>query len=244
MGAGAIAGPILCPKEVLHSSGTISAWRKLVPALYDLFLDRYLPERFAIIGVDLKPLDDESFRQRMREGVDQFSRRGKPDDASWHAFAQRLSFISANFADPATFTALARRLSDLDEQWDTRAIRVFYLAMMPMLVEPIAQQLGKARLGRHRKRSRIVIEKPFGYDLASACALDEVLTAIFDESQIYRIDHYLGKETVQNILAFRFANTLFEPIWESVDVEHRGGIMIAPAHCVTWSRTTCCNCSA
>src|SRR5207249_1513479 len=168
-------------------------------------------------------------------GVDQFSRRGKGEDTTWHAFAERLSFVSANFSDPATFTTLAQQLSDLDEQWDMRATRVFYLATSPTLVEPIAQHLGKARLARDRKRARIVIEKPFGYDLDSACALDAVLTDIFAESQIYRIDHYLGKETVQNILAFRFANAFFEPIWdrryidhvqitvaESAGVEHRG----------------------
>jgi glucose-6-phosphate 1-dehydrogenase len=221
---------------VIFGAGGDLTRRKLVPALYDLFIDRYLPERFAIIGIDLQPLDGESFRQRMREGVDQFSRRGKAEDTSWHAFAQRLSFISANFSDPATFTTLAQQLNDLDEHWDTRATRVFYLATPPMLVQPIAYQLGKARLARDRKRTRLVIEKPFGYDLDSACALNAVLTDIFDESQIYRIDHYLGKETVQNILAFRFANALFEPIWdrryidhvqitvaESVGVEHRGG---------------------
>jgi glucose-6-phosphate 1-dehydrogenase len=221
---------------VIFGAGGDLTRRKLVPALYDLFLDRYLPQRFAIIGIDLQPLDDERFRQRMRDGVDQFSRRGKPDDTTWHAFAQRLSIVSANFSDPAIFTTLAQQLNSLDETWDTRATRVFYVATPPTLVEPIAQQLGKARLARDRRRTRLVIEKPFGHDLASACVLDALLTEIFDESQIYRIDHYLGKETVQNILAFRFANALFEPIWdrryidhvqitvaESVGVEHRGG---------------------
>src|SRR6266540_4511834 len=137
------------------------ARRKLVPALYDLFLDRYLPERFAIIGIDLQPLNDERFRQRMRESVGQFSRRGKADDTTWHAFAQRLAFVSANFSDPATFTTLAQQLGDLDEHWDTHATRVFYLATPPTLVEPIARHLDKARLARDRKRTRIVVEKPF-----------------------------------------------------------------------------------
>src|SRR5258706_9454509 len=221
---------------VIFGAGGDLTRRKLVPALYDLFLDRYLPERFAIIGIDLQPLNDESFRQRLRAGVDQFSRRGAADDTTWHIFARRLSFVSANFSDPAAFTTLAQQLNDLDQQWDTRATRVLYLATPPTLVEPIAHQLGKARLARDRKRTRLVIEKPFGYDLDSACALNRVLTDIFDESQSYRIDHYLGKETVQNILAFRFANALFEPIWdrryidhvqitvaETIGVEHRGG---------------------
>jgi glucose-6-phosphate 1-dehydrogenase len=219
---------------ILGAAGDLT-WRKLMPALYDLFLDQYLPAQFAVLGLDLKQLNDESFRQQMRDGVNRFSRRGRAEDDTWHAFAQRLSFLTANFSDPATFTTLAQYLSDLDERWDTRAIRIFYLATPPMLIAPIAQQLGKARLARDRKRTRIVIEKPFGHDLASACALNELLTEIFHESQIYRIDHYLGKETVQNILAFRFANALFEPIWdrryidhvqitvaESIGVEHRG----------------------
>ena len=191
-----------------------------MPALYDLFRDQYSPERFTVIGIDYKPLNDERFRQRLREGVDQFSRRGKAEDATWHAFAQRLAFVSANFSDPTTFTTLAQQLGDLDEHWDTHATRVFYLATPPTLVEPIARHLGKARLARDRKRTRIVVEKPFGHDLASACALNAVLTEIFDESQIYRIVHYLGKETVQNILAFRFANALFEPIWDRRYIDH------------------------
>jgi len=210
-------------------------WRKLIPALYSLFLNKWLPDRFAIIGVDRKAMSDDEFRQRLRGGADQFSRHDQVDDEQWSDFASRLTFVAAEFSDAAAYTILADRLDAQDKRWDTRANRIFYLATPPTLVETIVQQLGKAGLASDRQRARIVTEKPFGRDLASAQALNRVLTSVFDESQVYRIDHYLGKETVQNILAFRFANALFEPIWdrryidhvqitvaEQVGVEHRG----------------------
>ncbi|HZK66604.1 MAG TPA: glucose-6-phosphate dehydrogenase, partial [Chloroflexota bacterium] len=212
-------------------------WRKLVPALYDLFLDKWLPDRFAIVGVDRKEMNIDEFRQRLREGVDTFSRRGKSDDETWGAFASHLvAFISAEFDDPEGYATLAEQLSALDKERGSKSIRILHLATPPSLVQMIVQQLGKARLSRDRQRTRIVVEKPFGRDLGSARALNRLLTSVFEEFQIYRIDHYLGKETVQNLLAFRFANALFEPIWnrryidhvqitvaEQVGVEHRGG---------------------
>lgn len=221
---------------VIFGAGGDLTWRKLVPALFDLFLDNRLPEQFAIIGVELKPMTDDEFRERLRQGVDQFSRRGKADEAAWKAFAPALTCIQADFADSNAYTKLADRLAAQEKAWKTEANRVSYLATPPQLVGTIANQLGKARLCHDRKRTRIVVEKPFGRDLASARELDRTLTNEFAECQIYRIDHYLGKETVQNILAFRFANALFEPIWdrryidhvqitvaEQVGVEHRGG---------------------
>lgn len=220
---------------VIFGAGGDLTWRKLVPALFDLFLDKWLPDRFAIIGVDLKTMRDDQFRERLRGGVDQFSQHGKADDKEWNDFAARLTFTSGDFSDAHTFTTLTELLSTQEDRWGAQATRVFYLAVPPTLIDTIVQQLGEAHLSHDRNRARIVVEKPFGRDLTSAHALNRMLTGVFEESQIYRIDHYLGKETVQNILAFRFANVLFEPLWdrryidhvqitvaEQVGVEHRG----------------------
>lgn len=211
-------------------------WRKLAPALYDLSLDRSMPDHFSILVVDRLDLNDDKLRQHLHEGVNEFSRRGKVKDDDWGEFARHIHYQQGDFKKPETYTALGEQCAQLEKEWDTKVHRVFYMATPPIMFGEIPKCLGEAGLSRDRERARIVIEKPIGRDLESARALDGILTNSFHECQIFRIDHYLGKETVQNILAFRFANPLFEPIWnrryvdyvtitvaEEVGVEHRGG---------------------
>ncbi len=210
-------------------------WRKLAPAVYNLFTGRQLPEQFAIIGLDAKEGDAEKFSSRLRDGVNQFCNCGNVDGKMWEAFSGALSYLNGDFSNPETYVALQDRIQTYEKEWGHPAHRVYYLATPPGIVETIVKGIVAAKLAHDKQRARIVVEKPFGHDLASAVALNRMLTDVVDESQIYRIDHYLGKETVQNILAFRFANTLFEPIWnrryidhvqitvaEEVGVEHRG----------------------
>ena len=221
---------------VIFGAGGDLTWRKLIPALYNLHVDGWLPEQWMVLGLDRGEMSEDKFRDHLNDGVNKNSRRGKVDKKSFKTFAQKLFFMKADFEDDKTFKNLAKRLGKIEKDWDTKTNKIFYLAVPPGLVENMARRLGNVKLNQNWQRSRIVVEKPFGSDLKSARKLNETLTGIFLESQIYRIDHYLGKETVQNILAFRFGNTLFEPLWnrhyidhiqitvaESVGVEHRGG---------------------
>jgi glucose-6-phosphate 1-dehydrogenase len=221
---------------IIFGAGGDLAWRKLIPAIYNLYLDGWMPERIIVLGLDRAEMSDDKFRNHLQEGVDKNSRKGKVDKKRWNAFAENLFFMKADFGDDRCFKNLAARVAKIEKGWNTQASKIFYLAIPPGLVENMARRLGRAKLYEDRQRSRIVVEKPFGRDLESAAKLNAILTDIFLESQIYRIDHYLGKETVQNILAFRFGNTLFEPLWnrhyidhiqitvaESVGIEHRGG---------------------
>lgn len=221
---------------VIFGGGGDLTWRKLVPALFNLYLDKSLPASFALLGLDRVDMNDEALRQRLRDGVNQFSRRQPVQEAEWNAFANHLGYLKADFTDKNSFARLAERLAQLEKEWNAKAQRIFYLATPPAFFGAIANMLGETNLNQDRERARVVLEKPLGYDLESALTLNRALTSNFNESQIFRIDHYLGKETVQNILAFRFANPLFEPIWdrryvdhvtitvaEEVGVEHRGG---------------------
>lgn len=220
---------------IFGGSGDLNL-RKLTPALYNLFLDKYLPERFAVAGLGRSPYTDESFRERLFEGVQSFSRRKNGPEDAWKQFEPMISYIQMDGSDAGAFAKLTDFVAAKQKEWGEQPTVVFYLAVAPQLVPEIATNLGKLDLCGDKDRVRIVVEKPFGHDLQTAQELNGLLGGLFAEEQIYRIDHYLGKETVQNILALRFANSLFEPIWnrryvdyvqitasETVGLEGRGG---------------------
>jgi glucose-6-phosphate 1-dehydrogenase len=196
------------------------AWRKLAPALYNMMLEEALPRPFSIIGLDLKSGNTDALSLRLKDGAKTFCQCGEIDEKSWQKFAAGLTYITGDFDNPATYMALKETLLAQEKKWGYKANQVYYLATPPGIVETIVRRLGEAGLASDKDHARIVVEKPFGHDLASAVALNGRLTSFFNETQIYRIDHYLGKETVQNILAFRFANALFEPVWDRRYIDH------------------------
>lgn len=191
--------------------------RKLMPALFNLWLDGVLPEKLVILGVG-RQSDETLFEAMAFEGVGQFSRRGAAKPEDWDRFKAAVEYIDGSFEDPELHARIKARIDAIEARFAEPAIHVFYLSTPPSLIGPIVSCL--AGVGLNAERDRIVIEKPFGRDLASATALNDTVTEAFTESQIYRIDHYLGKETVQNILAFRFANAMFEPIWKRSYIDH------------------------
>jgi glucose-6-phosphate 1-dehydrogenase len=189
------------------------AHRKLLPALYNLAHEGALPERFELIGVARSEQEHEDFQQLARESIERFSRR-KPDPDVLTGLLADMRYVAGVFDDDSVYQELDRILQEFDEQAGQTLDRVFYLSTAPQFFPVIAQKLGASQLNRcENAKTRIVIEKPFGYDLASARKLNEQVLSVFDESQVFRIDHYLGKETVQNLMALRFANALFEPVW-------------------------------
>ncbi len=205
---------------IFGASGDLTQ-RKLVPALYNLAYERLLPAGFSVVGYARREMSHDDFRARMRQATDRFSRHRPVQTAVWDAFARWLYYLPGDFGDPGGYRRLAEFLADLDREHGTCGHCLFYLATPPAFYPEIIRQLGAAGLNRSDGGwTRIIIEKPFGHDLASARELNRQVLDVFDESQVYRIDHYLGKETVQNILVFRFANGIFEPIWNRRYVDH------------------------
>ncbi len=194
--------------------------RKLVPALYNLFTGNHLPALFNIFCVDYIAVDENEFKAELLSGINEFSRSGKADTVTWDRFAKYLHYISGDFLKQDTFTRLKDQLDAFDKLNKQRGTRMFYCAVAPRFIETIAEGLYKQNIGNRDALDRIVVEKPFGIDLQSAQKLNRSLRKRFAEKQIYRIDHYMGKETVQNIMAFRFANYVFEPLWNKNFIDH------------------------
>ena len=216
-----------CAVVIFGATGDLTR-RKLLPALYRLSQQGLVPNEFAILCTARQPLGDEEFRTHMKAAVTEFGPDDALDDSSWQSFAKRIFYLAGDFSEAELYGKLKSKLEEVDKEFHTEGNRIFYLATAPDFFGVIAKQLGDAGIARPKaaaktkKKSwtRIIVEKPFGRDLESARALNKTLAAVFDESQIYRIDHYLGKETVQNLLVFRFANSIFEPLWNRQYIDH------------------------
>ena len=220
---------------IFGGTGDLAA-RKLIPALYNMYLDNYMPKEFTIVGLGRTEYKNEAFRDILLEGINKFSRSGKAKADKWKAFSENIIYLQSDATKEKTYKDLEAIIAERDQKWSEPATLIHYLSVAPQFFPVISENISKINMEGGKDKCRIVIEKPFGHDLDSAKELNNLLSALFDETQIYRIDHYLGKETVQNIMAFRFANALFEPIWnrnyidhvqisvtEDIGVEDRGG---------------------
>jgi len=225
-----------CVMVIFGASGDLTK-RKLIPALCNLAADNVLPKQFAIVGFAANDYTTDSFRQKLSEEIPKYA--PLPVSAElWSWFLERIYYVKGDFGDPESYKRLKQQVADADKEHSCQSNKLFYLAVAPRFFSPIAKMLGEADLlsEDHSHWARVIVEKPFGHDLASARQLNSDLNQVLTEKQIYRIDHYLGKETVQNVMVFRFTNNIIEPLWnrhyvdhvqitasETVGVEHRGG---------------------
>jgi glucose-6-phosphate 1-dehydrogenase len=211
-----------CTIVIFGASGDLSR-RKLIPALYSLAAQNCLARRFAIIGFARTPMTDEAFQQTAVDSVKKFADSSTANGEQCSEFARALAYVSGEYHHPEAFEKLKKRLEELDREHGLNGNRLFYLATPPEIYPLVVEQLHKAGLAKHpngKSWVRIIIEKPYGRDLASAQRLNQIVLSVFDESQVYRIDHYLGKDTVQNLLVLRFGNAIFEPLWNRNLVDH------------------------
>src|SRR6202790_2756986 len=214
------AVPQPCTVVIFGATGDLTH-RKLVPALYNLAADGELPPAVAVVGFARREKSDDEFRQEMEESTRKFSRQSVRDEI-WKTFAQSIFYHQRDFGDESGYKTLATKLDKIDKERGTRGNRLFYFAVAPDQFEPILKHLKSAGLNQTREGSwaRVIVEKPFGTDLNSARELNRVVRNSFTEEQTYRIDHFLGKETAQNILVLRFANAIFAPLWNRHYVDH------------------------
>ena len=214
--------PDPCAVVIFGASGDLTE-RKLMPALFSLASKKLLPEKFVVVGVARSNMNNESFRQKIKNGIEAHAHIKPSQSDAWAAFSENLIYHRTDYDNSADYEELKKLLMEIDKKRGMSGNFLFYLSTPPVLYPVIVNQLGKVGLAQQSEERcwrRIIIEKPFGHNLASANELNNKVHEVFDESQVYRIDHYLGKETVQNLLVFRFANAIFEPLWSRNYIDH------------------------